>query len=142
MRQFRKNAMPKLFLVYLGGGAPKSNIELHDGQFVAGETIEDTFEQLRQRWFGTVKGLHLDTYLEIRPFNRLCRIGSAAGSSAKAVKRGRRTSHGHRDRITGLTIQYTTPSHASESTATVTQPSGYRDTRIGPRPSAYSSVGR
>src|SRR3984885_11661792 len=58
--------MPKLFLVYLGGGTPTSNIELHDVQFVAGGTIEDTFEQLRQRWFGTVKGLHLDTYLELR----------------------------------------------------------------------------
>jgi hypothetical protein len=58
--------MPKLFLVYLGGGTPKSNIELHDVQFVAGETIEDTFEQLRQQWFGTVEGLHLDTYLELR----------------------------------------------------------------------------
>ena len=35
-------------------------------QFVAGETIEDTFEQFRQRWFGTVKGLHLDSYLELK----------------------------------------------------------------------------
>ena len=54
--------MPKLFLVYLGGRTPKSNIELHDVQFVAGETIEDTFEQPRQRWFARVKGLHLDSY--------------------------------------------------------------------------------
>lgn len=58
--------MPKLFLAYLGGGAPKSNIELHDVQFVVGETIEDTFEQLRSRWFGMVEGLHLDSYLEVR----------------------------------------------------------------------------
>jgi hypothetical protein len=58
--------VPKLFLVYLGGAAPKSNIELHDVQFVAGETIEDTFEALRQNWFGTLKGLHLDTYLELK----------------------------------------------------------------------------
>jgi len=57
--------MPKLFLVYLGGRAPKANIELHDAQFVAGDSIEDTFEQLRQRWFGTAKGLHLDAYLEV-----------------------------------------------------------------------------
>jgi hypothetical protein len=58
--------MPKLFLVYLGGRAPKANIELHDVQFVAGDSIEDTFEQVRQRWFGTVKGLHLDAYLEVK----------------------------------------------------------------------------
>jgi Domain of Unknown Function (DUF1543) len=58
--------MPKLFLVYLGGRAPKANIELHDVQFVAGDSIDDTFEQLRQRWFGTVQGLHLDAYLEVK----------------------------------------------------------------------------
>lgn len=59
-------AMPKLFLVYLGGRAPKANIELHDVQFVAGDSIEDTFEELRHRWFGTVQGLHLDAYLEVK----------------------------------------------------------------------------
>ncbi len=48
--------MNKLFIVYLGGSAPKANIELHDIQFVVGNTIEDTFEQLRSNWFGTVKG--------------------------------------------------------------------------------------
>jgi hypothetical protein len=58
--------MSKLFLVYLGGRAPQSNIELHDVQFVAGETIENTFDALRERWFGTIKGLHLDAYLELR----------------------------------------------------------------------------
>ena len=58
--------MPKLFLVYLGGRAPRANIELHDVQFVAGDSIEETFEQLRRRWFGTVQGLHLDAYLELR----------------------------------------------------------------------------
>jgi hypothetical protein len=52
--------------VYLGGRAPRSNIELHDVQFVAGHTIEETFGQIRRRWFGTVKGLHLDSYLELR----------------------------------------------------------------------------
>src|SRR5262249_36639212 len=60
------HAMPKLFLVYLGGRAPNANIELHDVQFVAGDSIQDTFEQLRQHWFGTVPGLHLDAYLEVR----------------------------------------------------------------------------
>jgi len=58
--------MPKLFLVYLGGRAPNANIELHDVQFVAGDSIEETFEPLRDRWFGTVQGLHLDAYLEVR----------------------------------------------------------------------------
>jgi uncharacterized protein DUF1543 len=58
--------MAKLFLVYLGGRAPKANIELHDVQFVAGDAIEETFEQLRRGWFGTVQGLHLDAYVELK----------------------------------------------------------------------------
>jgi hypothetical protein len=29
-------------------------------QFVAGDAIEETFEQLRRRWFGAVQGLHRD----------------------------------------------------------------------------------
>lgn len=55
----------KLFLVYLGGTAPGANIELHDVRFVVGETIEATYTQLKQQWFGTVKGLHLDSYLQV-----------------------------------------------------------------------------
>lgn len=55
----------KLFMVYLGGTAPGANIELHDVRFVVGETIADTYEQLRAQWFGEVKGLHLDSYLEL-----------------------------------------------------------------------------
>lgn len=58
--------MSQLFIVYLGGNAPKANIELHDVQFVISETIEDTYEQLRQNWFGTVKGLHLDSYKALK----------------------------------------------------------------------------
>lgn len=57
--------MPKLFMVYLGGTAPKANIELHDVQFVAGESIEDTYDALRDQWFGTRQGMHIDSYLEL-----------------------------------------------------------------------------
>ena len=57
--------MPKLFLVYLGGRTSKSNIELHDIQFAAGSKIEDTYQTLRERWFGNIKGLHIDSYLAI-----------------------------------------------------------------------------
>lgn len=55
----------KLYMVYLGGTAPGANIELHDVRFVIGEDIDATFEQLRQQWFGTIKGLHLDSYLQL-----------------------------------------------------------------------------
>lgn len=58
--------MTNLYLVYLGGRTPKSNIELHDIQFVTGSKIEDTYQTLREKWFGTVKGLHLDSYLALK----------------------------------------------------------------------------
>lgn len=55
----------KLFAVYLGGRAPKGNTELHDVVFVTGKTIEDTYEQCMDKWFGTPKGLHLDSWMEL-----------------------------------------------------------------------------
>lgn len=55
----------QLFLVYIGGTAPGANIELHDVRFVAAQRIEDTHSLLCQQWFGTVKGLHIDSYMQI-----------------------------------------------------------------------------
>jgi hypothetical protein len=55
----------KLFAVYLGGRAPRCNTELHDVVFVAGEKIEDTYVQLMDLWFGTPRGLHLDSWMAL-----------------------------------------------------------------------------
>ena len=54
-----------LFLVVVGGRAPKANIELHDVRWVIGSTIEETFDALRKSWFGSIKGLHIDSYKKI-----------------------------------------------------------------------------
>ncbi len=54
-----------LFLVVLGGRAKKANIELHDVRWVVGSKIEDTFDTLRKDWFGSPKGLHIDSYKKI-----------------------------------------------------------------------------
>ena len=54
-----------LFLVVLGGRAKKANIELHDVRWVIGSKIEDTFDVLKKDWFGTSKGLHIDSYKRI-----------------------------------------------------------------------------
>ena len=54
-----------LFLVVLGGRAKKANIELHDVRWVIGSKIEDTFDDLRRDWFGSVEGLHIDSYKKI-----------------------------------------------------------------------------
>ena len=55
-----------LFLVVLGGRSKKANIELHDVRWVVGSKIEDTFGALRKDWFGSPKGLHIDSYKKIR----------------------------------------------------------------------------
>ena len=51
-----------LFIVVLGGRSLKSNIELHDVRWVLGETIEDTYPELRKQWLGKKSGLHIDSY--------------------------------------------------------------------------------
>ncbi len=55
-----------LFLVVLGGKATKANIELHDVRWVVGSKIEDTYDTLRNDWFGSLKGLHIDSYKKIK----------------------------------------------------------------------------
>jgi len=55
-----------LFLVFLGGRANKANIELHDVRWVIGSRIEDTFDVLKRDWFGTLEGLHIDSYKKIK----------------------------------------------------------------------------
>lgn len=54
-----------LFLTVLGGRTKKSHIELHDVRWVIGSKIEDTFEQLRNEWFGDKNGLHIDSYKKV-----------------------------------------------------------------------------
>ncbi len=55
-----------LYLVVLGGRSEKANIELHDVRWVVGSKIEDTYDTLRKDWFGSPKGLHIDSYKKIR----------------------------------------------------------------------------
>ena len=54
-----------LYLVVLGGRAKKANIELHDVRWVVGSKIEDAYDTLRKDWFGSPKGLHIDSYKKI-----------------------------------------------------------------------------
>ena len=55
-----------LYLVVLGGRADKANIELHDVRWVVGSRIEDTYDVLKRGWFGSQKGLHIDSYKKIK----------------------------------------------------------------------------
>ena len=61
MKPFKKF----LYLVVVGGRSPKANIELHDVRWVVGSKIEDTFDQLRDDWFGSANGLHIDSYKKL-----------------------------------------------------------------------------
>lgn len=53
---------PQLYMFYIGGSAGKSNIEVHDIQFVVGQSPEDCYETLKAVWFGTPESLHIDGY--------------------------------------------------------------------------------
>ena len=55
-----------LYLVFLGGRAPKANVELHDVRWVVGTRIQDTYDILRRDWFGSIEGLHIDSYKKIK----------------------------------------------------------------------------
>ncbi len=56
----------KLFAVYLGGRAARCNTELHDVVFIAGESIEASYERLMDKWFGDPLRLHIDSWVELQ----------------------------------------------------------------------------
>jgi len=56
----------QLFMFYLGGGAGRSNIELHDIQFVAAQSPEAAWPALRDAWFGDPKRLHIDGWIRVQ----------------------------------------------------------------------------
>ena len=39
---------------------------MHDVRWVVGSRIEDTFDALRNDWFGNFEGLHIDSYKKIK----------------------------------------------------------------------------
>ena len=53
-------------MVVLWGRAKKANVELHDVRWVVGSKIEDTYDTLRNDWFGSSRGLHIDSYKKIQ----------------------------------------------------------------------------
>lgn len=55
----------KLFAVMLGGTAPGANTELHDTVFAVGDSLDATYEQLMGQWFGSLRGVHVDSWLPL-----------------------------------------------------------------------------
>lgn len=54
--------MKNLFMIKIGGSAGLSNIEVHDTQFILADCIEETFNELKRRWYGKSNSLHIDGY--------------------------------------------------------------------------------
>ncbi len=54
-----------LFVVMLGGKHPKAKIEVHDVVFAAADSLEATYPQLRESWFGSSTGLHIDAWMAV-----------------------------------------------------------------------------
>ena len=54
-----------LYMFYVGGNAGKSNIEVHDIQFVAAREPNDAWPALREAWFGDRDKIHIDGYSRI-----------------------------------------------------------------------------
>lgn len=55
----------KLYMFYVGGNAGKSNIEVHDIQFVAANSPKEAWPALRAAWFGDKDKIHIDGYSQI-----------------------------------------------------------------------------
>jgi hypothetical protein len=54
---------PKLFAFYLGGKIKGCNIEIHDVVFIIGKSNEDVLQKVKNKWIGTEKSLHLDSWI-------------------------------------------------------------------------------
>lgn len=55
-----------LFIFYVGGNAGRSNIEVHDIQFVVADQPEHAWPALRAAWFGDKDKLHIDGYARVQ----------------------------------------------------------------------------
>ncbi|WP_248796778.1 DUF1543 domain-containing protein [Pseudomonas sp. MWU13-2105] len=54
-----------LWVVLLGGKHPRAKIEVHDVVFALADSLEATYPQLRQEWFGSPAGLHIDAWMQV-----------------------------------------------------------------------------
>lgn len=57
--------MSSLFIIMLGGRHARANTEVHDVVLAVGDTLEETYPQLKNGWFGEQKGLHIDAWAKI-----------------------------------------------------------------------------
>lgn len=54
-----------LFVVMLGGKHHRAKIEVHDVAFIVADSLEQAYPQLRDSWFGSPKGVHIDSWMAV-----------------------------------------------------------------------------
>lgn len=73
-----------LFVVMLGGKHPRARIEVHDVVFAVADTLQATYPQLRDAWFGSPKGVHIDSWMAVDGVDgwkiQLSHLAPAAGA--------------------------------------------------------------
>ncbi len=73
-----------LFVVMLGGKHPRAKIEVHDVVFAVADTLEAAYPQLRADWFGSPKGVHIDSWMAVEGVDgwkiELSHLAPAAGA--------------------------------------------------------------
>ncbi len=57
--------MKYLYQFYIGGNAGKSNLEVHDIQFVICEDYQEAIPTLKELWFGDADKIHIDGWQKI-----------------------------------------------------------------------------
>lgn len=59
------DTMTQLMMVTVGGKVKDVNMEVHDVQFVQAADLESTYDVLKERWYGVLDGLHIDSYMVV-----------------------------------------------------------------------------
>ncbi len=54
-----------LLVIMLGGKHPRAKIEVHDVAFVVADSLSAAYPELRQGWFGSPAGLHIDAWMQV-----------------------------------------------------------------------------
>lgn len=78
--------MPYLYIVLLGGKHPRARIEVHDIVACIAPSLEETYTQLRNDWFGDPKHVHIDAWMRIEGIDGYRLHFSQQASKADALK--------------------------------------------------------
>jgi hypothetical protein len=61
-----------LHMVLLGGNHPNAKIEVHDVVFIHTDDIHQSYDKLRELWFGDKKRVHIDSWMAVHGVDGFC----------------------------------------------------------------------